>query len=475
MKEHKKGIKLPLYAAILGLVVLALIIIVVVFHNLSSDRSPKMTGSSSKKLVSIDDQIGKWAETYTAGNTTWSTNIVIKKDGTYVRHDTAGEDNLLVNQGLELAETSGKITKGKVEVSSKPFANVKYVYEIPNNRVSNESSATDKSTAVKPVVYFKLTNASVSTNQGDGRVKVEENHDVTYLFGIEGTYEYSYSIARGSTNERALVSNLGEMVFNRYKLSQNFDMPVKELVMPDCRDLTESETADKIQNVLPYHRNFLFYDQEGKQSNAETAGDLPLDYVYNLTTQKRVNAGESFLSTDVLAIYTAKKPLVKMNLSEIAQGNYESIQGTWLNESGNTIIVSGNTMSISDFTATKNAMSAKVDGLSIDIPSLNDSATGAPKKTSGQSTDDKAKDFNPFAGQAEYDKNLKVSESVQTAGVLEFGTTLVSSGIYFGFAPENVSVISGGADVTDDTKARIFVNGGQNGVVFSKPYYLQGE
>lgn len=32
-----------------------------------------------KKLVSIDDQIGKWAETYTAGNTTWSTNIVIKK------------------------------------------------------------------------------------------------------------------------------------------------------------------------------------------------------------------------------------------------------------------------------------------------------------------------------------------------------------------------------------------------------------
>ena len=157
-------------------------------------------------------------------------------------------------------------------------------------------------------------------------------------------------------------------------------MPVKELVMPDCRDLTESETADKIQNVLPYHRNFLFYDQEGKQSNAETAGDLPLDYVYNLTTQKRVNARESFLSTDVLAIYTAKKPLVKMNLSEIAQGNYESIQGTWLNESGNTIIVSGNTMSISDFTATKNAMSAKVDGLSIDIPSLNDSATGAPKK-----------------------------------------------------------------------------------------------
>ena len=62
MKEHKKGIKLPLYAAILGLVVLALIIIVVVFHNLSSDRSPKMTGSSSKKLVSIDDQIGKWAD-----------------------------------------------------------------------------------------------------------------------------------------------------------------------------------------------------------------------------------------------------------------------------------------------------------------------------------------------------------------------------------------------------------------------------
>lgn len=133
-----------------------------------------------------------------------------------------------------------------------------------------------------------------------------------------------------------------------------------------------------------------------------------------------------------------------MNLSEIAQGNYESIQGTWLNESGNTIIVSGNTMSISDLTATKNAMSAKVDGLSIDIPSLNDSATGAPKKTSGQSTDDKAKDFNPFAGQAEYDKNLKVSESVQTAGVLEFGTTLVSSGIYFGFVPENVSVIYGG-------------------------------
>lgn len=40
-ERTQKGIKLPLYAAILGLVVLALIIIVVVFHNLSSDRSPK--------------------------------------------------------------------------------------------------------------------------------------------------------------------------------------------------------------------------------------------------------------------------------------------------------------------------------------------------------------------------------------------------------------------------------------------------
>ena len=68
-----------------------------------------------------------------------------------------------------------------------------------------------------------------------------------------------------------------------------------------------------------------------------------------------------------------------------------------------------------------------------------------------------------------------MSESVQTAGVLEIVTTLVSSGIYFGFVPENVSVIYGGADVTDDTKARIFVNGGQNGVAFGKPYYLQGE
>ncbi|TKV30340.1 hypothetical protein FDX20_26065, partial [Citrobacter sp. TBCS-11] len=62
-------------------------------------------------------------------------------------------------------------------------------------------------------VFLQMPVVLRSTNQGDGRVKVEENHDVTYLFGIEGTYEYSYSIARGSTNERALVSNSGEMVF----------------------------------------------------------------------------------------------------------------------------------------------------------------------------------------------------------------------------------------------------------------------
>lgn len=179
------------------------------------------------------------------------------------------------------------------------------------------------------------------------------------------------------------------------------------------------------------------------------------------------------MSTDILAIYTAKMDFAKMNLPEIAQGNYESIQGTWLNEAGNTIVISGNTMYISDFTGTKNTMSAKVDGLIIDIPSLNDSGTGAPRKTPGQSTNMKEKDFNPFAGQEEYVKNLKVNNSVTTAEVLEFGTTLVNSGLYFGFVPENVKVIYGGTDVTDDSKARIFVNGGQNGVAYREPYYLQ--
>lgn len=469
MRENKKRVNIPLFATILGLVALAVLIVFLFLHNLSSNRAPKIKESSSKTMVSKKNEVGNWAGNYQAGNTTWSTNIAIKKDGTFVQHDTAGEDNILVNQGLELAETSGKITKGKVEVSTRPFNDVNYTYKIPNNSTSD----TNKSTSVKPMIYFKFTNISVSTNQGDGTLKVEENHDVVYLFGIEGSYEYSYSIVRGTTNNQTLVSSAGEMVYPQSQIPANFDGLEKELVMPDCQGLTGSETANKIQSILPHQRTFLFYDQDGKQSNADAAGDLPLDYVYNLTRKKRVNAGETFLSTDILAIYTAKVDFTKMNLPEIAQGNYESIQGTWLNEAGNTIVISGNTMSISDFTGTKNTMSAKVDGLSIDIPSLNDSATGAPRKTPGQSTNMKEKDFNPFAGQAEYVKNLKVNDSVTTAGVLEFGTTLVNSGLYFGFVPENVKVIYGEADVTDDSKARIFVNGGQNGVAYREPYYLQ--
>ena len=114
MRENKKRVNIPLFATILGLVALAVLIVFLFLHNLSSNRAPKIKESSSKTLVSKKNEVGNWAGNYQAGNTTWSTNIAIKKDGTFVQHDTAGEDNILVNQGLELAETSGKITKGKV-------------------------------------------------------------------------------------------------------------------------------------------------------------------------------------------------------------------------------------------------------------------------------------------------------------------------------------------------------------------------
>ena len=64
----------------MGLVALAVLIVFLFLHNLSSNRAPKIKESSSKTLVSKKNEVGNWAGNYQAGNTTWSTNIVIKKE-----------------------------------------------------------------------------------------------------------------------------------------------------------------------------------------------------------------------------------------------------------------------------------------------------------------------------------------------------------------------------------------------------------
>jgi len=168
-------------------------------------------GLGSPNLISL------WAGNYHAGNTTWNTNIKINSNGTFVMQQTAGIDNQLISSGQETPENAGMITKGTVQISTTPFSGVKYSYQIPNDGMGAPSFGDGSTTPVKPVVYIKFKNASVTKHTFDNEfgvnpiitgTKTVENQDISYFFGIDGNYNYSYSyVAYGnSTNGKSLVS-----------------------------------------------------------------------------------------------------------------------------------------------------------------------------------------------------------------------------------------------------------------------------
>lgn len=122
-----------------------------------------------------------------------------------------------------------------------------------------------------------------------------------------------------------------------------------------------------------------------------------------------------------------------MNISQIQQGDYSSLNGTWGNGLGNTIFVANNTMSFTDISNQKEA--AEITGLNVDIPQLN-SPEGTPELVSFMGNSDKV---------SSYEQQLGIEEN---QGFVSLRSNLPGAVIYVSFLPKGTmgDILEGDTD-----------------------------
>ncbi|MEI5993858.1 DUF6287 domain-containing protein [Candidatus Enterococcus mansonii] len=141
---------------------------------------------------------------------------------------------------------------------------------------------------------------------------------------------------------------------------------------------------------------------------------------------------------------TAEVAPVEMNLSQIQQGDYSSLNGAWGNGLGQTIFVENNTIKFTDISNQKQP--AEIMGLSVDIPTLN-SPDGTPELVSYMGENNKVKS---------YEQQLTLEEN---QGFIALKSNLPSAAIYVSFLPKG---IMGDLLEGDISKDKIVAVGTQN-------------
>jgi len=144
----------------------------------------------------------------------------------------------------------------------------------------------------------------------------------------------------------------------------------------------------------------------------------------------------------------------EMNLSQIQQGDYSSLNGTWVNGLGNTIFVENTTMSFTDISNQKQA--AEINGLNINIPNLN-SPDGTPELVSFMGDNNKVQS---------YEQQLGIEEN---QGFISLKSSLPSAAIYVSFLPKGVvgDIFEG-----DSTRDKIVTVGTQNTATSVRAEYV---
>lgn len=150
----------------------------------------------------------------------------------------------------------------------------------------------------------------------------------------------------------------------------------------------------------------------------------------------------------------ANEAIESMNLSQIQQGDFTSLNGTWVNGLGNTIFVENATMSFTDISNQKQA--GEITGLNVDIPNLN-SADGTPNLVSYMGDSNKVKS---------YEQQLGLEEN---QGFISLRSNLPGAVIYVSFLPKGVmgDIIEG-----DISRDKIVAVGTQNTATSVRAEYV---
>lgn len=143
-----------------------------------------------------------------------------------------------------------------------------------------------------------------------------------------------------------------------------------------------------------------------------------------------------------------------MDLSQIQQGEYSSLNGVWKNGLGNTIFVGNTTMSFTDISNQNQA--AEINGLNVNIPTLN-SPEGTPELVSFMGDTNKVQS---------YEQQLGIEEN---QGFISLRSNLPSAVIYVSFLPKG---IMGDLLEGDVNKDKIVAVGTQNTATSVRAEYV---
>lgn len=116
---------------------------------------------------------------------------------------------------------------------------------------------------------------------------------------------------------------------------------------------------------------------------------------------------------------TEEVEVLEMDIAEIQQGNYASVNGTWQNDVGQSIEIKDNTLVFTDITNQKQP--GEINGLKIDVPSMNDES-GQPEIR------DVYNEKRPA-----YSVQL---EPIETDGLLSLKSEMPGAVIYVSFLPK---------------------------------------
>lgn len=143
-----------------------------------------------------------------------------------------------------------------------------------------------------------------------------------------------------------------------------------------------------------------------------------------------------------------------MNLSQIQQGEYSSINGVWGNGLGNTIFIENNTMNFTDISNQKQP--AEITGQNVDIPQLN-SPDGTPELVSYMGDSNKIKS---------YEQKVGIEEN---QGFISLRSNLPGAVIYVSFLPKGImgDILEG-----DSTRDKIVAVGTQNTATSVRAEYV---
>lgn len=354
--------------------------------------------------------------------------------------------NNKTNYSTETSDKSKNISTQESidELSISDWVGSYQLYNIPSSTSSLMFSGISIQSDGNALVYMNGAEI-MANNQGNG---------------LTGEVQISKSIPTPLSGKKIWGTQVSQ---NTPVIGENSVAPIEVTPNAYITITYSQETINKLKqkygdNLNAATQTWISYESaDGK--NILTDGSETPTVLIPKTTIDTNNSGPS--STEVKE---------EMNFDEIKDGNYSSIEGTWKNTKGDIITITKDTIEASAFKTINGNAQATIKGLTINIPSQNDSQ-GNPRVV---------EEDNVYKGAPLYSKTLKVSvddgsNSNASYNFLSLWTNRVNAISQIAFLPANKKPYNTQvqSDNESSSEDRIFLNVAQQPVIDVNNAYIK--